>query len=504
MPRSTRDTARTLLSKALEQGGYFTAKQAKETGYDYPHLDYHVSTGNFERVEHGLYRLTSLPVGENDDLVRLSLWSRNRQDVPQAVLSHESALVLHELAELLPDKVHLTVPPGFRKRAPAGCVLHKAALGPREVEERIGFRVTSPARTLLDVAASGVSREQLEKAAVEALTRGLVQRSKLAALAARDHRFARLVRILEARVQLPHDVARQGCMAKRFGSAAAFKNSLEAHLRKRSLTLSVTMSTLQLKFVIERLLARLFHQPRPPWLLKGGFAMDLRFRPQARTTKDVDLSMTIVEAITSNELSETLRDRLQTAVDVDLGDYLSFRIGEPKQEFTNAPAGGARYPCEAVLVGKTYARLHIDVGYGDVLIGEPEQLVGDDILSYAGIAPATVLAIPKAQQFAEKLHAYTFPWYGRINTRTKDLVDLLLLIERGVPNPDEFREAILATFSTRKTHPLPVSLGAPPEEWASEFIGMATEAGLSTTDYLAAFAKLKTFWNGCGLGGERE
>jgi len=65
MPRSTRQAARTLLGKAQEQGGYFTAKQAKESGYDYPHFDYHVSTGSFERVEHGVYRLTSVVPGES-------------------------------------------------------------------------------------------------------------------------------------------------------------------------------------------------------------------------------------------------------------------------------------------------------------------------------------------------------------------------------------------------------------------------------------------------------
>jgi len=42
MPRSTREAARRLLAKVQEQGGYFTAKQAKESGYDYPHLEYHL------------------------------------------------------------------------------------------------------------------------------------------------------------------------------------------------------------------------------------------------------------------------------------------------------------------------------------------------------------------------------------------------------------------------------------------------------------------------------
>lgn len=83
MNRSAREASRRLLSRALEQGGYFTAKQAQEAGYDYPHLDYHVSCGNFVRVGHGLYRLPDLPPSEHDDLIRLALWSRNRQDQPQ-------------------------------------------------------------------------------------------------------------------------------------------------------------------------------------------------------------------------------------------------------------------------------------------------------------------------------------------------------------------------------------------------------------------------------------
>jgi putative AbiEi antitoxin of type IV toxin-antitoxin system len=197
MPHSSRETARRLFSKALEQGGYFTAKQAKKAGYDYPHLDYHVSTGSFERVEHGLYRLRSLPPGEHDNLVRLTLWSRNRRDEPQAVVSYESALVLYDLSELLPAEIHLTVPPKFRKDPPAGCVLHKARLAPKDIEERAGFRVTVPLLTLLDVAASGVPEEQLQKAVGDALARGLVRRNKLLEAAQKSPRFQRLLRILD-------------------------------------------------------------------------------------------------------------------------------------------------------------------------------------------------------------------------------------------------------------------------------------------------------------------
>lgn len=288
-------------------------------------------------------------------------------------------------------------------------------------------------------------------------------------------------------------------MAKKFASASAFKTALEARLRKRADEQGVPFSTLQLKFVIERLLARLFREQSPPWLLKGGFAMDLRFRPQARTTKDVDLSVVLLPG-TAGPTSPALRDRLQAAADVDAGDFLTFRIGEPKSELTNAPQGGARYPCEAVLVGKAYARFHLDVGVGDALVGVPEELAGDDTLDFVGVAPARALAIPKPLQLAEKAHAYSFPWVGRLNTRTKDLVDLVILIERGPPDPGEIRLALRATFETRGTHPLPKALAPPPASWAADFPEMAQEAGISTTNYLEAFAVVSTFWASLSLG----
>lgn len=289
-------------------------------------------------------------------------------------------------------------------------------------------------------------------------------------------------------------------MARNYGSATAFKASLEAHLRKVGSERNVPLSTLQLKLVIERLLARLFHEPNPPWLLKGGFAMDLWFRPQARTTKDVDLSLTLGPG-DSVEFSAAFREQLQEAVDFDLGDFLTYRIGTPKRELTNAPLGGARYPCEAVLVGKTYAKFHIDVGCGDVLVGAPERIVGDDLLSFAGIPPAEVLAISKPQQFAEKVHAYTFAWKDRLNTRTKDLVDLVLIIERGIPDVAEIRSALEATFSARATHSIPEKLEPPPKTWATDFPAMAIEAGLSTTDHVEAFSILDAFWFSLGHPG---
>jgi predicted transcriptional regulator of viral defense system len=201
MARSTREAARSLAQIGNEQGGYFTAKQAKSAGYDYPHLEYHVEAGNFERVEHGLYRLPTIPKTEHDDLIRLSLWSRNQQDEPQAVVSHASALVLHDLTELLPDRIHLTVPPKFRKPIPSGCVLHKAVLAFGDIEEREGFRVTTPLRSLVDAAAAGLSQEQFDKAALDATVRGLVRGTKLVQALSAKPDLAPFLQLVKRRVK---------------------------------------------------------------------------------------------------------------------------------------------------------------------------------------------------------------------------------------------------------------------------------------------------------------
>ena len=289
-------------------------------------------------------------------------------------------------------------------------------------------------------------------------------------------------------------------MARQFKSASAFKTSLETRLKALAEQRGVPLHTLRLKVVIERLLARLFHGPSPVWLLKGGFALELRYRPRARTTKDVDLSVGLGAASREQERGpERLRERLQEAAEVDLGDYLEFRIGAAQAELAAAPLGGARFPCEAVLAGKSYAKFHIDVGCGDALVGQPEVLTGEGLLEFAGVEAARVFAIPRPQQFAEKVHAYTFPWRDRTNTRSKDLVDLVLLIEMGPPEPVQVRAALEATFATRNTHALPVLLPPPPEAWRADFAAMAAEALLSTNDYLEGFAILQQFWGVLGV-----
>jgi predicted transcriptional regulator of viral defense system len=167
-----RDSLQALHALAYRQAGYFTASQAVDAGFSHQAQKYHADTGNWLRVERGIFRLRNWPASVEDALVLWTLWSRHR-----GVVSHSSALAVHDLGMLDPGTLTLTVPPGFRARTPA---VHTfiGVLPKEDVEEREGFRVTTPLRTLLDVAATE-RQDAVNDAVIEALGRGLVTRHAL-------------------------------------------------------------------------------------------------------------------------------------------------------------------------------------------------------------------------------------------------------------------------------------------------------------------------------------
>jgi predicted transcriptional regulator of viral defense system len=133
------------------------------------------------------------------------LWSRNRQDEPQGVFSHATALSLHELSDVMPATLHMTVPPGFRRMAaiPEVLRLHRARLADREVQTIDGVRVTTPLRTLLDVIGEGaIAQELLVQAVDQALRRGVIMRRQLETARVSTRARQRLDRVLK---QVPDD-----------------------------------------------------------------------------------------------------------------------------------------------------------------------------------------------------------------------------------------------------------------------------------------------------------
>ena len=221
--------------------------------------------------------------------------------------------------------------------------------------------------------------------------------------------------------------------------------------------------------------------------------MELRLKT-ARATVDIDLALQSGVLPNTNEgaTNQFVREALQKVASTPLGDWFAYSMGLPVMDLDAAPYGGVRYPVEARMDARIFARFHLDVGIGDPVMKPLETVEGRDWLQFAGIASPPFRTIPQEQQFAEKLHAYTLP-RSTPNSRVKDLIDLLLLIRSGKLEKKRIAEAVRVTFERRKTHQLPSVLSGPPLGWGKQFSELAAECKVSE-DMQEAFAKVQAFF----------
>jgi len=179
VPRKVADSQR-LYEIAAGQAGYFTTRQAAQSGYTRSNLAYHVTQGRFERIAQGLYRLRDFPASPHEDVI--AAWVRIGP--ARAAVSHETALRIFDLSTVEPRKVHLTVRRQDRPRNPVplkSVRIHSTTrkLGREDVRVHAGMRVTSPARTIADVAEAGTEPSHVVEAIAQALERGLVTPAEL-------------------------------------------------------------------------------------------------------------------------------------------------------------------------------------------------------------------------------------------------------------------------------------------------------------------------------------
>jgi hypothetical protein len=162
---------------------------------------------------------------------------------------------------------------------------------------------------------------------------------------------------------------------------------------------------------------------------------------------------------------------------------------------------GRRFRAECKLAGKIYGQsFGVDVAFGDPIFGEPETIVAEDVLAFAGIAPPTVRIYPIETHIAEKLHAYTMP-RERPNSRVKDLPDLALLATARHLDAKALRAALEQTFAFRKTHALPPAVPAPPGAWEVAFTAMARDDQLAWTKLNEVTAAVRQFLDPVLAGG---
>jgi predicted transcriptional regulator of viral defense system len=177
MKESHQKSSGRLFAIADRQQGFFTTKQAVAAGFSEKTHSYHIRVGNWAREHRGIYRLVQFSATERPDLMLWFLWSRNRHDIPQGVYSHETALALHNLSDVMPAKLHMTVPKTFRRSVamPRVLLLHHAAIPPNAIEGIERVKVTKPLRTVIDLLSEGrVSEDIILQALRDGRQRGLI------------------------------------------------------------------------------------------------------------------------------------------------------------------------------------------------------------------------------------------------------------------------------------------------------------------------------------------
>jgi hypothetical protein len=124
----------------------------------------------------------------------------------------------------------------------------------------------------------------------------------------------------------------------RYATPEAFRAALEDRL-KHAQNEQVGLSRLRKRVVFERLLARLTVHAADEWVLKGGFALELRLDELSRSTKDIDVDWRLGE----EDATEILLD----AAHLDLGTCLSFACSEPTRTKSSrgAASAGGRSRC---------------------------------------------------------------------------------------------------------------------------------------------------------------
>lgn len=157
-----------ILRIAGRQRGYVANYQLDTSRQMFSH---YASSGRLQRVYRGIYRASHFPISEHEELIVAYLWSRER-----GVLSHQTALFIHDISDVLPGNTHLTYPSdeALPDGPPDWVRLHRDEIPDEHRQWYDIVELTTPTRTLLDLATQGFNPDRFQQALQEARSRGLL------------------------------------------------------------------------------------------------------------------------------------------------------------------------------------------------------------------------------------------------------------------------------------------------------------------------------------------
>lgn len=268
------------------------------------------------------------------------------------------------------------------------------------------------------------------------------------------------------------------------GTPAGRRTSLVVRMTNAARQAGVVPRRIHLVVAIDRLLSRLLQAAPGRWVVKGGYANQLRRPPDARFTEDLDLRI--------DAAVETAPELLASGFSVDLADDFSYEVAMAPASMEGPPGGGLRFVVVARLVGTELVRFKVDVSAADVVVGDFESYFSDPVVERLGFRRSQFPVYPVNQHFAEKVHALTLPRDVE-NTRARDLVDLVWFIRHFTFGSEALAIACIATFERRATHSWPPVIDVPPDWWTRPYGVWRAELDLAEPTPAAAASALRSF-----------
>jgi hypothetical protein len=123
-----------------------------------------------------VYRFTRFPVSRLSHYMEAVLWPQVRRPDVTGVISHQSALAIHELSDVSPTRVHVTLPTAvrIRREIPKGLAIHYADLASEDIERVEGVPVTAPARSIRDAHAGHLGNALVNQAIADGQRSGVL------------------------------------------------------------------------------------------------------------------------------------------------------------------------------------------------------------------------------------------------------------------------------------------------------------------------------------------
>lgn len=271
----------------------------------------------------------------------------------------------------------------------------------------------------------------------------------------------------------------------------ALRTALEHRLLNHSQEAGIGLDRLRRRVLFERILARLETAEPGRWVLKGGMALEVRVRDAARLTKDIDLGLRD-DVSTVTELHERLSD----ALTVDpVGDDFVLTVAPLVSLGSEEGAPLTwRVKVDAELAGKHFGRIQLDVSPRPYELQSTDRIQLPNSLDFAGIPATTIEVVEIHRHAAEKFHAMLRDFGDRDNSRVRDLVDLVILVELDMLDPATVAARTKEVWTERDGIDPPLELPSLPDSWPTRYERLAADLDLESSTFPAAEALIQQLW----------